>query len=244
MSAEEPAKKFFWFIVYVIWMILDAEGVWERSHLICFLVGTVGTCAIALAEFERRPALIICAFTVLIGGIFYWRIGAAPAPDLGQNPDRPLLSVTEVDFAEGRALSPGPLVIDWTVVNSGRENAKISEISSTPLLLERHGGKPGEAFLGKLPDKPFYSRSGLTIAGQTLNPGLSVHLVTPTGMTLTPDQIAAIRSDAARLYFYGYIKYGLGSEFAFITVYKPDIPGHQGMFIRDDQEYPTYSRSE
>jgi hypothetical protein len=62
-------------------------------------------------------------------------------------------------------------------------------------------------------------------------------------MSLTRDQADAINARTSMLYFYGYIKYGRDSEFVFISVYDPDVPGIGGMFVKDDQHYPAYTRA-
>ncbi len=72
MSAIEPTKKFFWFIVYVIWMVLDVEGVWERSHLVAVLAGAFGTCALAFAEYDKRSGFGgLSVLIIPIAGGFY-----------------------------------------------------------------------------------------------------------------------------------------------------------------------------
>jgi hypothetical protein len=79
-----------------------------------------------------------------------------------------------------------------------------------------------------------------TLKGMRIVPGIMFQGATVTDMSLTQEQVDAIKNGTSRLYYYGYLKYGNGSEFAFIAVYDPRV----GFFIRDEDEYPTYSRSE
>ena len=160
------------------------------------------------------------------------------------SPNRPILSLIRVGFPEGRQLSPGTLVIEWAVINTGQTSAKIIEEKATPILLASPKGTTLETFQGRLPEKPIYGSTNRFVTGQILNPNVPSAFLTPTSMELTQEQVDAINAGSSRLYFYGYIKYGQDSEFAFIACYEPAAPGRPAVFIKADQDYPSYSRAE
>ncbi len=59
-------------------------------------------------------------------------------------------------------------------------------------------------------------------------------------LVLKQADVDAIKAGTERLYFYGYMKYGAQSEYAFIGVYDPKV----NAFVWDGDEYPAYVRDE
>lgn len=83
MTVNQDAKKVLWLIVYVLWMVLDVEGVWDRSRLLCILIGFIGTSCIAFAEFDTvKPAMAVCGLALIASIAIYWQFGANASPFL------------------------------------------------------------------------------------------------------------------------------------------------------------------
>jgi hypothetical protein len=197
-------------------------------------IAAVVVCALALIDGSVNHATSLVQSAGWIYSHTVELISPAPAPikTVGSNPpDAPALTLLSVRFAGGTPLQAGPLNLEWRIINSGKSDAVISETKTTPLLLTGPG---------QLPSDPIYPPSTRTIKGLRVIPGVPLDGATVTPMSLSQDQVGAIKNGASRLYYYGYFKYGQDSEFAFISVYDPRV----GMFTRDDDEYPAYSRSD
>ena len=146
-------------------------------------------------------------------------------------PSEPWDRRTAYRFAGGVPIHPGPLNIEWRIVNSGKSDAVIYDNKTTPVLMTGSG---------RLPDTPTYMNITRSLKGMKIVPGIPFPGATVTDMSLTQEQVDLIKAGTSRLFYYGYIKYGLDKEFAFISVYEPRV----GYFVRDEDEYPTYSRAE
>jgi hypothetical protein len=75
MTIEERSKKILWLAVYVLWIIGDVEGFWDRWHWFCILLAVGGTCCVAFAEFTAKPASILSIVAVIVGLAIYWYVG-------------------------------------------------------------------------------------------------------------------------------------------------------------------------
>lgn len=73
MTIDKDTKKILWLVVYVIWMVGDVEGFWDRSHALCLLLGVGGTCCLAFAELDEvKQASQWSAGAIVVGIALYW----------------------------------------------------------------------------------------------------------------------------------------------------------------------------
>jgi hypothetical protein len=215
--------------------VIGFSTVWNVNHWIALFLfaAAISIVSIYISWRVEHPTAG-CYFSVVIfvsAGLLDWYIGPIPLP--GPDANRPHLSLIEVSFVNQPLAPARPLSMNSTIVNTGRNSAKISADQFNVMVTF------GSA---TLPEKPAFGNSDLHITGQVFNPSAPVHILSPTSMTLTQEQVDAVNAGTAHLYFYGYLKYGTDSVFAFLCRYEPTL-GHGGVFV-SDTNHPTYSREE
>jgi hypothetical protein len=167
---------------------------------------------------------------VLLGAACYlqqtiWRAGS-------ENESRPYLVVTSLGFPN-ILIQAGPVVIVWSINNTGSRIARITDANMT-VFLER----PDQP----LPQEPAYQPNRRNIVGATLSPNEVFNSHLDAFMTLTPADVTSINNEIFKFYVYGYVRYQ-GGERAFIARYNPKNTAAAGMFNRVESEYPKYGRN-
>jgi class 3 adenylate cyclase len=72
---NKNVKKTLWLIVYLIWMVGDVEGFWDKSRSLCLILGVVGACCLAFAELDDiKWASLWSVAAVIIGIGIYGRV--------------------------------------------------------------------------------------------------------------------------------------------------------------------------
>jgi hypothetical protein len=213
-------------LLYGVFLFADAEEIWPHSRLLALCIFVVGTFGLLLCDggFSTKQIAAVVAGCMAASVVLYFVIP-------GEKPDAPRLDFIDVRFLGGAPLQVGPLNIEWRIINNGKADAVISDAKTTPVVTTG---------VGRLPDTPIYEHTTRNMKGMRIVAGIPFPGATETSMSLTQEQVEAIKAGTSRLYYYGYIKYGTDSEFAFIAAYDP----HVGGFVRDEDEYPTYSRAE
>jgi hypothetical protein len=150
-----------------------------------------------------------------------------------EDPNRPFVAVTSLGFPN-ILVQAGPVVIAWSITNTGRNIASIIDANMTVFVeTEKH----------RLPADPIYEKNRSNITGTTLNPNETFQSHLQAFRTLTDAEVKAINDGSVRFFVYGYVKYAPNYERAFIARYNPKNPASLGMFNRIEGEYPKYGRN-
>jgi hypothetical protein len=149
------------------------------------------------------------------------------------DPNRPFITIMSLGFP-GVLIQPGQVVILWEIKNTGGVPTTVTAANMTIWF---------ETTKDPLPEEPFYRPNDHSFAGASLNKDevLNAHLM--SGVFITQETIDELNAGRARLFVYGFVRYGPSYERAFIARYNPQNVPAAGMFNRVEGEHPKYGRN-